>query len=250
MRFARRVALVTGAAGGIGASVAELLAAEGAVVGVVDLNHAAAEKVATRLRGLGGEATSYACDVSDARSVDATVERLCQDHGRVDILVTCAGVLRDNLLFKMSDDDWRSVIDTHLTGTFNCARAVQRPMVAQRHGKMVFLSSDSAGGSRGQANYSAAKAGIEGLAKTLAIELGKFGVNVNAVAPGFVETEMTRATAQRIGLDYEEFKANSAAKAALGRVATPEDIARVIAFLASDDSAIMTGQVLLTRGSP
>lgn len=249
-RFAGRVALVTGAAGGIGASVAELLAAEGATVGVVDLNHDAAEKVADRLRGLGGDAAPYACDVSDARSVAETVERLCHDHGRLDILVTCAGVLRDNLLFKTSDDDWKTVIDTHLTGTFNCARAAQGPMVAQRYGKMVFLSSDSARGSRGQTNYSAAKAGIEGMAKTVAIELGKFGVNVNAVAPGFVETEMTRATARRVGLDYEEFKAGSAARAALGRVATPEDIAKVIAFLCSDDAAVMTGQVLLTRGSP
>lgn len=250
MRFDGRVAMVTGAAGGIGAAVANRLAAEGAAVAVVDLDEGRAREVADRICADGGRAVGVGCDVTALDDVVQAVDRIGTELGSVDILVTCAGVLRDNLLFKMSMDDWNTVIQTHLTGTFTCARAVQAGMVASQFGKMVFLSSDSAMGSRGQTNYAAAKAGIEGMAKTIAIELGKFNVNVNAVAPGFVETAMTRATAERLGVDYEEFKAGSAAKAALSRVATADDIAGVIAFLASEDARMLTGQVLVTRGSP
>lgn len=249
-RFEGKVAVVTGAAGGIGAATALRLAAEGATVAAVDLVADAAQPVIDRLEADGGTGATFSADVSSSSGVDQCVEDIVGRFGRLDILVTCAGILRDNLVFKTSDDDWNAVIATHLTGTFNFARAAQRVMVPQRGGKMVLFSSDSARGSRGQTNYSAAKAGIEGMTRTLAIELGRYDINVNAVAPGFVETAMTKATADRLGMDYEEFKSSSAEKVALNRVATPEDVAAVVAFLASEDARMLTGQVLSVRGAP
>lgn len=249
-RFEGKVAVVTGAAGGIGASTALRLAAEGATVAAVDLAADGAQSVVEKLQADGGTGATFGADVSSSASVDRCVEEIVERFGRLDVLVTCAGILRDNLVFKTSDDDWNAVIATHLTGTFNFARAAQRVMVPQRSGKMVLFSSDSARGSRGQTNYSAAKAGIEGMTRTLAIELGRYDINVNAVAPGFVETAMTKATADRLGMDYDEFKASSAEKVALNRVATPEDVAAVVAFLASEDARMLTGQVLSVRGAP
>src|ERR1700730_9483680 len=193
MRFKDRVALVTGGGRGLGAATARLFAAEGARVAVSHLGEGPARAVADPIGGL-----AVACDVSDRAQVEAMVARTVGELGRLDILVTCAGIIRDNLLFKMSDEDWDAVIDTHLKGTFMSARAAQKHMVDQKYGKMVFLSSTSALGNRGQANYSAAKAGLQGMARTLAIELGPFNVNVNTVAPGFVETRMTQATAERM----------------------------------------------------
>ncbi len=245
MKFKDRVALVTGGGRGIGAATARLLAAEGARVAVSDLDEAPAREVASAIGGFG-----VACDVSDRGSVEAMVQRTVAELGRLDILVTCAGIIRDNLIFKMTDEDWDSVIDTHLKGTFLCARAAQRQMVEQKYGKMVFLSSTSALGNRGQANYSAAKAGLQGMARTLAIELGPFNVNVNTVAPGFVETRMTRATAERMGMDYETFKLGAASQIPLRRVGQPEDIASVIAFLCSDESSFVSGQTIYVRGGP
>ncbi len=245
MKFKDRVALVTGGGRGIGAATARLLAAEGARVAVSDLDEAPAREVASAIGGLG-----VACDVSDCASVEAMVERTVAELGRLDILVTCAGIIRDNLLFKMTDGDWDAVIDTHLKGTFLCAQAAQKQMVEQKYGKMVFLSSTSALGNRGQANYSAAKAGLQGMARTLAIELGPFNVNVNTVAPGFVETRMTRATAERMGMDYETFKLGAASQIPLRRVGQPEDIASVIAFLCSDESSFVSGQTIYARGGP
>ena len=245
MRFKDRVALVTGGGRGIGAATARMLAAEGARVAVSDLDEAPAREVASAVGGLG-----VACDVSDRGSVEAMVGRTVAELGRLDILVTCAGIIRDNLIFKMTDEDWDAVIDTHLKGTFLCARAAQKPMVDQKYGKMVFLSSTSALGNRGQANYSAAKAGLQGMARTLAIELGPFNVNVNTVAPGFVETRMTRATAERMGMDYETFKLGAASQIPLRRVGQPEDIASVIAFLCSDESGFVSGQNIYVRGGP
>jgi len=245
MRFKDKVALVTGGGRGIGAATAALFAAEGARVAVSDLDVAPAHEVASPIGGI-----AIACDVSDRGQVEAMVDRTVKELGRLDILVTCAGIIRDNLLFKMSDDDWDSVIDTHLKGTFLCAQAAQKPMVEQKYGKMVFLSSTSALGNRGQANYSAAKAGLQGMARTLAIELGPFNVNVNAVAPGFVETRMTRATAERMGMDYESFKLGAASQIPLRRIGQPEDIASVIAFLCSDESSFVSGQTIYVRGGP
>ena len=245
MRFKDRVALVTGGGRGIGAATAELFASEGAKVAVSDMDEAPAREVADPIKGL-----AIACDVTKREAVEAMIDRTVKELGRIDILVTCAGIIRDNLLYKMTDDDWDSVIDTHLKGTFFCARAAQKHMVEQKSGKMVFLSSTSALGNRGQTNYSAAKAGLQGMARTLAIELGPFNINVNAVAPGFVETRMTRATAERMGVDYEAFKMGAASQIPLRRVGQPVDIASVIAFLCSDDSSFVSGQTVYVRGGP
>jgi 3-oxoacyl-[acyl-carrier protein] reductase len=245
MRFEGKVALVTGAGRGIGAATAELFAKEGAKVAVSDLDEGPAKEVAGPLGGL-----AIACDVSNRAQVESMVERTVKELGRLDVLVTCAGIIRDNLLFKMTDEDWDAVIDTHLKGTFLCARAAQKHMVDNKYGKMVFLSSTSALGNRGQANYSAAKAGLQGMARTLAIELGQYNVNVNTVAPGFVETRMTRATAERMGIDYEAFKLGAASQIPLRRVGQPQDIANVIAFLCSDESSFVSGQNIYVRGGP
>lgn len=245
MRFKDRVALVTGAGRGIGAATAKLFASEGAKVVVSDLDEGPAREVAGPIGGL-----AIACNVSDRVQVEGMVDRAVKELGRIDILVTCAGIIRDNLLFKMTDDDWDSVIDTHLKGTFLCARAAQKQMVENKYGKMVFLSSTSALGNRGQANYSAAKMGLQGMARTLAIELGPFNINVNTVAPGFVETRMTMATAERMGVDYETFKMGAASQIPLRRVGQPEDIANVIAFLCSNEAGFVSGQNIYVRGGP
>jgi 3-oxoacyl-[acyl-carrier protein] reductase len=245
MRFKDRVALVTGGGRGIGAATAQWLARDGAKVAVSDMDIAPAEEIAGPIKGL-----AIACDVTDRMQVEAMVERTVKEFGRLDILIACAGITRDNLLFKMTDEDWDAVIDTHLKGTFMCARAAQRHMVEQKYGKMVFLSSTSALGNRGQANYSAAKAGLIGMARTLAIELGPFNVNVNAVAPGFIETRMTRATAERLGVDFDAFKIGAASQIPLRRVGQPEDVAGVITYLCSDEASFVSGQVIYVRGGP
>jgi len=245
MRFQGRVALVTGGGRGIGAATAQLFAAEGATVAVSDMDLAPATEVAGPIKGI-----AIACDVTDRDQVEAMVARTVKEYGKLDILVACAGITRDNLLYKMSDEDWDAVIDTHLKGTFLSARAAQKHMVDQKYGKMVFLSSTSALGNRGQANYSAAKAGLQGMARTLAIELGPFNINVNSVAPGFVETRMTRATSERLGIDFDAFKIGAASQIPLRRVGQPEDIASVIAFLCSDESSFVSGQTIYVRGGP
>jgi 3-oxoacyl-[acyl-carrier protein] reductase len=241
MRFEGKNALVTGGARGIGAATAARLASEGARVVVADFDDAGAQETAAAIGGVG-----VRCDVTSRADVEAAVEAA----GEVDILVTCAGIIRDNLLFKMTDDDWDAVIDTHLKGTFYAVRAAQASMVERKTGKIVTVSSTSALGNRGQTNYSAAKAGMQGMTKTWAIELGAFGVNVNCVAPGFVATAMTEQTAARVGVDFEDFQKHAAELTALKKIGRPEDIAGVIAFLCSDDAAYVTGQVIYVRGGP
>jgi 3-oxoacyl-[acyl-carrier protein] reductase len=243
MRFDGKDALVTGGARGIGAATAERLASEGARVVVADYDEAAAQETASRI---GGGAVAVRCDVTKRDEVEAAVEAA----GNVDILVTCAGIIRDNLLFKMTDDDWDAVIDTHLKGTFYAVRAAQKGMTERKSGKIVTVSSTSALGNRGQTNYSAAKAGMQGMTKTWAIELGPFGVNVNCVAPGFVATAMTQQTAERVGVDFEDFQKYAAEQTALKRIGQPDDIAGVIAFLCSEDAAYVSGQVIYVRGGP
>ena len=245
MTFKDKVVLVTGGGRGIGAATAERFARDGAKVVISDMDLDEAQQVARPIQGL-----AVACDVTDREQVNGMVARTVGELGRLDVLVCSAGIIRDNLLFKMTDEDWDAVIDTHLKGSFLCARAAQRPMVDQKYGKMVFLSSTSALGNRGQANYSAAKAGLQGMARTLAIELGPFNINVNTVAPGFVETRMTRATAERMGVDFDAFKIGAASQIPLGRIGQPEDIASVIAFLCSDEASFVSGQTVYVRGGP
>jgi 3-oxoacyl-[acyl-carrier protein] reductase len=243
-RFAGKTALVTGGARGIGAATAERFAREGAHVVVADFDEAAATETAQRI---GGRAVR--CDVTSRADVEAAVA-VAAESGRLDVLVTSAGIIRDNLIHKLSDDDWEAVIATHLRGTFLAAQAAQSRMVEQGGGAMVLISSTSALGNRGQANYAAAKAGIQGLAKTLAIELGRFSIRVNCVAPGFIATAMTAQTAERIGVAFEDLQAAAAEQTALKRIGQPEDVSGVITFLCSDDAAYVTGQVIYVRGSP
>ncbi|GAB2576528.1 SDR family oxidoreductase [Kribbella endophytica] len=246
----QRVAIVTGAARGIGAAVAQRLAADGNAVAVLDLDEAACAGTVEAITAAGGKAVAIGCDVSKSDQVTAAVERVVAELGAPTILVNNAGVLRDNLLFKMSEDDWDTVMSVHLKGSFLMSKACQAHMVEAGYGRMVFLSSTSALGNRGQANYASAKAGLQGLAKTLAFELGKFGVTANAIAPGFIETDMTAATAARVGIDFEEFKKATAAAIPVQRTGTPQDIAAAASFFCSEESGFVSGQVLYVAGGP
>lgn len=249
-RLSGRVALVTGAGRGIGAATAKRLAEDGAKVTLADLDMEGCQAVAAEIEKAGGAATAVRCDVSSSADAQAAVDAALAAYGQLDILVNNAGILRDNLLFKMTEDDWDKVLDVHLKGAFLMSRAAQKPMVEKRDGRIINLSSTSALGNRGQTNYSAAKAGMQGLTRTLAIELGPFGVNVNAVAPGFIDTDMTRATAARMGVTPEQLQAGAIPSIALRRVGQPSEVASVIAFLASDDASYVSGQVIYIAGGP
>ncbi|WP_456049240.1 3-oxoacyl-ACP reductase FabG [Actinomadura craniellae] len=244
------MAIVTGGARGIGAATAVRLAADGFAVAVVDLEESAGKDVVDTITAAGGRAIAVGADVSDAAQVGAAVQRTVTELGPPTVLVNNAGVLRDNLLFKMSESDWDTVMNVHLKGAFLMARAAQEHMVSAGYGRIVNLSSSSALGNRGQANYSAAKAGLQGFTKTLAKELGKFGITANAVAPGFIATDMTAATAARVGVDFEDFKKGAAANIPVRRVGAPEDIAHTISFLVSEGAGFVSGQVIYVAGGP
>ncbi|MEU9017664.1 glucose 1-dehydrogenase [Actinomadura sp. NPDC048394] len=243
-----RVALVTGAARGIGAEIARTYARAGARVGVLDLKEVLTGDTVSAIRNAGGQAVGLGADVSDAEQVDRAVRRLADEFGGLDIVVNNAGVTRDNLLFKMTEDDWDTVVAVHMRGVFLVTRAAQRIMVERRYGRVINISSTSALGNRGQANYSAAKAGIQGFTRTTAIELGPFGITVNSIGPGYVDTEMTRATAERLGVAVDQRLAEVAATLPMRRVGKPADIANAALFLASEDSGFVTGQVLYVDG--
>jgi 3-oxoacyl-[acyl-carrier protein] reductase len=246
----QRVAIVTGAARGIGAATAIKLARDGFAVAVLDLDESTCKDTVEQITAGGGRAIGVGADVANGEQVAAAVDRVAAELGPPVVLVNNAGVIRDNLLFKMTDDDWDTVLGVHLKGAFLMSRAVQAHMTAQKWGRIVNLSSSSALGNRGQANYSAAKAGMQGFTKTLAIELGQFGVTVNAVAPGFIATDMTAATAARVKMDFEVFQKEAAARIPVRRVGHPEDVANLISFLVSDGAGFVSGQVIYIAGGP
>jgi 3-oxoacyl-[acyl-carrier protein] reductase len=245
-----RVAIVTGAARGIGAAVAKRLAKDGYAVTVVDLDESSCKETVAAIEADGGRAIGVGADVSDSNAVTAAVDRVAAELGPPTVLINNAGITRDNLLFKMTEQDWDAVLGVHLRGAFLMSRAVQKHQVDQGWGRIVNLSSTSALGNRGQVNYSAAKAGMQGFTKTLAIELGKFGVTANAIAPGFIETDMTAATAERVGVPFEDFKKAAATQIPVGRTGKPEDIAAMAAFFVSDEASFVSGQVIYVAGGP
>lgn len=254
LRFENKVAVVTGAGQGIGAATALRLAREGANVQILDLRldtaQASAENINadSEVREAGGSATAWECDVTDAEKVAEVFAAIHNKTNRIDVLINNAGITRDNMFFKMSSADWQSVLDTNLTSVFNCTKEAQKYMVEAKYGRIVNLSSRSAMGNRGQANYAAAKAGIKGLTATLAIELGPFNIGVNAVAPGYIATAMTAATAERVGSTASEHQEYAAANTPLRRVGQPEEVAALIAFLASDDASYVSGETISING--
>lgn len=249
-RLEGRVAFITGASRGIGAATALRMAEEGAQVVLADIDTEGCKHVSAELDRLGSEGLIVACNVADSAMVQDAIDKAANHFGRLDILVNNAGVVRDNMLFKMSEDDWDAVLNVHLKGAFLCSRAAQKYMVQQKYGRIVSLSSTSALGNRGQANYSAAKAGLQGFTRTLAVELGQFGITVNAVAPGFIDTEMTRTTSRRMGFDPDERIAEAAKIIPVRRVGQPRDVANVICFLSSDEAGFVSGQIIYVAGGP
>jgi 3-oxoacyl-[acyl-carrier protein] reductase len=243
-----RVAIVTGAARGIGAAIAHRLAADGMALGVVDLDEQGSARTAKEIIEDGGHAIPIGADVADEKAAGTAVQQIAAELGPVTVLINSAGIIRDNLIFKMSASDWDSVMDVHLRGAFLMTRAAQTHMTQAKWGRIVNISSTSALGNRGQANYATAKAGLIGFTKTLALELGKFGVTANAIAPGFIETELTQASAARQGIDFEDWKLAAARDIPAGRIGQPEDVAAVASFLCRPEASYVSGQVIFVNG--
>jgi len=246
----QRIAIVTGAARGIGAATAIRLAKDGHAVAVLDMDEASCAGTVSAITSAGGRAIAVGVDVTDPARVDAAVERVLEELGAPTILINNAGIIRDNLIFKMPVEDWDAVMNVHLRGAFLMTKAVQEHMTAAMYGRIVNLSSTSAQGNRGQVNYSAAKAGVQGFTKTLAIELGGFGITANAVAPGFIATDMTRATAERMRMSFEDFLVSAAEHIPVGRVGQPQDVAAAISFLTSEEAGYISGQIIYVAGGP
>ena len=244
----QRVAIVTGGARGIGAAVATRLAADGLAVAVLDLTIESCSDVVDGIRRDGGVARAVSVDVADEGAVQEAVGTVAAELGPPTVLVNNAGILRDNLLFRMTVTDWDEVMGVHLRGAFLMTRAAQSHMVEAGQGRIVNMSSISALDNRGQANYSAAKAGLQGLTRTLAVELGRFGITVNAVAPGFIETDMTRATAERLGVDFEEFRSMLVSQIPVGRSGRPDDVAAAVSYFCRAEASFVSGQVLYVAG--
>ena len=246
----RRIALVTGAARGIGASIALRLAQDGFDVAVLDLDEAACAQTISAIVAIGRRAYAVAADVGDEAQTKEAVARVAAELGAPTVLVNNAGILRDRMLAKMTVEDWDIVMSVNLRGAFLMSREVQPYMRAAGWGRIVSLSSTAALGALGEANYAAAKAGIQGLTKSLAIELGRYGITANAVAPGFVETAMTAAVAARIGMSFDTMKEQALANIVVGRVGQPEDIANAVSFFVDERAGFVTGQILYVAGAP
>jgi len=236
-----KVALVTGASRGIGRAVAERLAAQGAIV-VAAARGDHAEAAVAAIAASGGRAEALGVDMTDSAAVEALPAGIVERHGRLDIVVSNAGITRDQLLLRMKRDDWDAVIATNLTATFALAQASLRPMLKQRHGRIIAVSSVVGQmGNAGQTNYAASKAGLIGFAKALAREVASRSITVNVVAPGMIDTDMTRAIAEKAHVDW-------AAQIPLGRLGTPDDVAAAVCYLASDEASYITGHVLAVNG--
>ena len=246
----QRIAIVTGAARGIGAGTAIRLAADGMAVAVLDLNEADCIVTVKEIENAGGRALAVGADVSQTDQVNAAVARVAAELGEPTVLVNNAGITRDALLFKMTDEDWDAVINVNLRGAFLMTRAVQKYMSEQKWGRIVNISSSSALGNRGQANYSATKAGLEGFTKTLAKELGKFGITANAVAPHFIATDMTTGMAVKLKMSFEDLVETYKKQIPVGRVGQPADVAHAISFLVSDGASFVSGQIIDVAGGP
>ena len=248
--MSEKIAIVTGAARGIGAGIAVRLAADGMAVAVLDLSEADCAATVKEIENTGGRALAVGCDVSKADEVTAAVGRVAAELGEPAVLVNNAGITRDALLFKMTDQDWDTVMDVNLRGPFLMTRAVQKYMTGQQWGRIVNISSSSGLGNRGQANYSATKAGLEGFTKTLAKELGKFGITANAVAPHFIATDMTAAMAGKLKMSFEDLVATYKKQIPVARVGQPADVAHAVSFLVSDGAGFTSGQVIYVAGGP
>lgn len=251
MRLADKVALVTGAGRGIGKAIVLKFSEEGARVVVNDVDFSFAQAVAEALRRTGSEALAVRADVTKREEVESMFEEVARQLGSVDILVNNAGLRRDIPFPKMSQDEWDTVIAVQLKGSFNCAQVAQRYMAARGYGRIINLSSPVPGAwEQGEANYSAANAGVQGLTKALALELGKFGITVNCIAPEFIETDMTRQSARGRGLYPDDLKRFAEALVPLRRLGTAADVANVALFLASEEASFVSGQVICVRGGP